>query len=64
MNIKIMEVSDVVFPQGKVKELKYYYRHREEILAKKRVVGTLRAALQRWPPHTPAPMYQVERGGV
>jgi len=37
MNIKIMEVSDVVFPQGKVKkELKYYYRHREEILAKKR----------------------------
>ena len=37
MNIKIMDVSDVVFPQGKVKkELKYYYRHREEILAKKR----------------------------
>ena len=33
MNIKIMDVSDVVFPQGKVKkELKYYYRHREEIL--------------------------------
>jgi len=60
MNIKVMDVSDVVFPQGKVKkELKYYYRHREEILAKKRRVETLRAALQRWPPHTPAPMYQV-----